>query len=87
MNTQETQADIQVEDLWAQYFLTRSSDDRNRLVLYYAPLVRLVANRIAPRIPSFQSVEELCSCGQFGLINAVERFDLRRAFSSRPTPP
>jgi len=24
---------------------------------------------------SFQSIQELCSCGQFGLINAVERFD------------
>lgn len=61
--------------LWAAYFANRSLDDRNRLVLFYAPLVRLVANRLSRRMRSFQSVEELCSCGQFGLINAVERFD------------
>lgn len=63
------------ENLWSHYFQTRSLEDRNRLVLFYAPLVRVVANRVARRMHSFQSVQELCSCGQFGLIDAIERFD------------
>lgn len=63
------------EQLWQSYFQSRSIDDRNRLVLYYTPLVRLVGNRIARGMRSFQSVEEICSSGQLGLINAVERFD------------
>jgi RNA polymerase sigma factor for flagellar operon FliA len=63
------------EQLWSHYFQSRSVEDRNRLVLFYAPLVRLVADRVGRRMRSFQSVEELCSCGQFGLINAIERFD------------
>lgn len=68
--------DIDTADyLWSIYFQTRSLEDRNRLVLFYAPLVRVVANRVSRRIHSFQSVQELCSCGQFGLINAIERFD------------
>jgi RNA polymerase sigma factor for flagellar operon FliA len=63
------------EQLWACYFEGRSIEDRNRLVLFYAPLVKLVASRFAARLRSFQSVKELCSFGQFGLIDAVERFD------------
>jgi RNA polymerase sigma factor for flagellar operon FliA len=63
------------EHLWTCYFEGRSLADRNRLVLFYAPLVKLVASRFATRLRSFQSVKELCSFGQFGLIDAIERFD------------
>lgn len=69
-----------VEPLWSRYATSRSIEDRNRLVLFYAPLVRLVANRFASRMRSFQSVEELCSCGQLGLINAIERFDASEGY-------
>jgi RNA polymerase sigma factor for flagellar operon FliA len=63
------------EALWQRYFQGRSLEDRNRLVLFYAPLVKMVANRFATRMRSFQSVNELCSFGQFGLVDAIERFD------------
>ncbi len=69
-----------VDDLWSRYFQGRAINDRNRLVLFYAPLVKLVASRFASRLRSFQSVKELCSFGQFGLIDAVERFDPTRGF-------
>jgi RNA polymerase sigma factor FliA len=62
-------------DLWSRYLQSRSLEDRNRLVLFYAPLVKLVASRFASRLRSFQSARELCSFGQFGLIDAIERFD------------
>ncbi|HUW88199.1 MAG TPA: sigma-70 family RNA polymerase sigma factor [Candidatus Paceibacterota bacterium] len=74
-NIEESKSIDTADYLWSIYFQTRSLEDRNRLVLFYAPLVRVVANRIARRMHSFQSVQELCSCGQFGLINAIERFD------------
>jgi len=74
-STEELKGAGSAENLWASYFQSRSLEDRNRLVLFYAPLVRVVANRVARRMHSFQSIQELCSCGQFGLINAVERFD------------
>jgi RNA polymerase sigma factor for flagellar operon FliA len=66
--------------LWARYFESHSVEDRNRLVILYAPLVRVVASRVARRMRSFQSIQELCSCGQFGLINAIERFDPAEGF-------
>ena len=67
--------DDAIQTLWSSYFRSRSVEDRNRLVLFYSPLVKLVASRLSHRMRSPQTVEELCSCGQFGLINAVERFD------------
>jgi len=73
--TEESNGTDTAERLWSNYFESRSLEDRNRLVLFYAPLVRVVANRVARRMHSFQSVQELCSCGQFGLINAIERFE------------
>ena len=76
----EITSDETVDALWARYFADRSLENRNRLVLFYAPLVRVVAGRLAKRMHSFQSIQELCSCGQFGLINAVERFDPSEGF-------
>jgi RNA polymerase sigma factor FliA len=61
--------------LWAQYWQDRSQEHRNRLVLFYAPLVTIVAKRFARRSRSVDGVEELCSFGTFGLIDAIERWD------------
>jgi RNA polymerase sigma factor FliA len=63
------------DELWTRYWRDRSREHRNRLVLYYAPLVTIVARRFAQRSRSFAALEELCSFGRFGLIDAVERWD------------
>jgi len=60
--------------LWARYLDSRSIDDRNRLVLFHSPLVRHIAGDIARRM-SGHSLDDLCSSGVLGLIDAVERFD------------
>lgn len=78
--TTEESSAASADHLWTQFFRSRSIEDRNRLVLFYAPLVRLVANRLSKRMRSFQSMEELCSCGQFGLIDAIEKFDNSAGF-------
>jgi RNA polymerase sigma factor for flagellar operon FliA len=61
--------------LWRAYFESGTVEDRNRLVLYYAPLVKLVASRFAARMRSVQSVNDYCSFGQFGLVEAIDKFD------------
>jgi RNA polymerase sigma factor FliA len=66
--------------LWAQYWQDRSLEHRNRLVLFYAPLVTIVAKRFARRSRSVEGVEELCSFGTFGLIDAIERWDASAGF-------
>ncbi|MFZ0249867.1 MAG: sigma-70 family RNA polymerase sigma factor, partial [Acidimicrobiales bacterium] len=44
------------------------------------PLVTIVAKRFARRSRSVDGVEELCSYGTFGLIDAVERWDASAGF-------
>jgi len=62
--------------LWVAY---RASGDlalRNQLVEAYYYLVRLMANRVAARLPRSIDVQDLRSAGGFGLIRAVEQFDI-----------
>jgi RNA polymerase sigma factor FliA len=66
--------------LWAQFWDDRSQEHRNRLVIFYAPLVTIVAKRFARRSRSSDGVEELCSFGTFGLIDAIERWDASAGF-------
>jgi RNA polymerase sigma factor FliA len=66
--------------LWAQYWQDRSQERRNHLVVFYAPLVTIVAKRFARRSRSVDGVEELCSFGTFGLIDAIERWDASPGF-------
>lgn len=66
--------------LWARYWQDRSREHRNHLVVFYAPLVTIVAKRFARRSRSVDGVEELCSFGTFGLIDAIERWDNSAGF-------
>ena len=51
---------------------------RNRLVEHYHYLVKLISNRIACRLPRSIDVQDLRSAGVFGLMRAIENFDLER---------
>lgn len=48
---------------------------QERMVLQYAPLIRYFAGRLAMRLPSHISQEDLISSGIIGLIDAVQKFD------------
>ena len=68
------------DELWARYWDSRSREHRNQLVVFYAPLVTIVARRFSQRARSADALEELCSFGRFGLIDAVERWDASAGF-------
>jgi RNA polymerase sigma factor for flagellar operon FliA len=80
--TEEGPSDVHgaADVLWARYWQDRSREHRNRLVIFYAPLVTIVAKRFAQRSRSVDGVEELCSFGTFGLIDAIERWDASAGF-------
>jgi RNA polymerase sigma factor for flagellar operon FliA len=85
VGTQESDGDPSdirsaADDLWANYWQDRSREHRNQLVVFYAPLVTIVAKRFARRSRSVDGVEELCSFGTFGLIDAIERWDASTGF-------
>lgn len=45
---------------------------------HYLPLVRYTADRISAKLPSEVDVEDLVSAGVFGMVDAIEAFDLER---------
>jgi RNA polymerase sigma factor FliA len=64
--------------VWAEYKRTRERKLRNRLMEHYLPLVRYTAERISAKLPSEVDTEDLVSAGLFGLMDAIEAFDLNR---------
>ncbi len=49
---------------------------QQRMVVKYAPLIRYIAARLALRLPSHISQEDLFSSGIIGLIDAIQKYDL-----------
>jgi RNA polymerase sigma factor for flagellar operon FliA len=63
---------------WDAYKRTRDQHLRDQLIVRYAPLVKFVAGRVAVGLPQSVDQADLVSYGMFGLIDAIEKFDLDR---------
>ncbi|MDO4575379.1 MAG: FliA/WhiG family RNA polymerase sigma factor [Planctomycetia bacterium] len=65
---------------WWEEYKADSSDQkkRNRLVEHYLPLVRYHAQRVWLRLPDGVELDDLVSAGVFGLMDAIDAFDLTR---------
>ena len=70
----------QVAELWDRYKSKPTTEDRERLILNYSPLVKFVAGRVASGLPQNVEQADLISYGIFGLIDAIEKFDPERGF-------
>jgi len=68
-----------ISALWARYKDDHDSGARDALILNYSPLVKYVAGRLASSLPQTVDTADLISYGIFGLIDAIEKFDLERA--------
>jgi RNA polymerase sigma factor for flagellar operon FliA len=67
-----------LDRLWRQFKDGRSDSAREQLILHYSPLVKYVASRVATGLPANVEQADLVSYGIFGLIDALEKFDLSR---------
>ncbi len=77
--TEPKPVDRQLEELWKEFKAEGDSAVRERLILHYAPLVKYVAGRVGVGLPPNIEQADLVSYGIFGLIDAIEKFDLSRA--------
>jgi len=68
-----------VSDLWVKYKEGGDAGYRDELILNYSPLVKYVAGRLASSLPQTVDTSDLISYGIFGLIDAIEKYDLERA--------
>jgi RNA polymerase sigma factor FliA len=69
-------ADLQMQ--WTRWLNRRNPAAREHLIVHYSPLVKFVAGRVGAGLPSSVDPGDLVSSGVFGLIDAIERFDLDR---------
>ena len=74
-----TLAPEDVEQLWIEFKGDMSNQElRNRLVEMYLPLVKYNGERIWARLPDGVELDDLISAGVFGLMDAIDAFDLSR---------
>ena len=67
-----------VEELWAEYACNPTEKLRNYFMERYLHLVRYNAERVHTRLPDEVDIEDLMSAGVFGLMDAIDAFDLER---------
>ncbi len=72
-------AEAALRELWIEFKASGESRLRERLILHYSPLVKYVAGRVGVGLPPNIEQADLVSYGIFGLIDAIEKFDLERA--------
>lgn len=69
--------------LWNEFKKTNSPDIKEQLIIKYAPLVKFVAGRIGIYFGGNVEYEDLVSYGIFGLIDAIDKFDLDKGVKFR----
>src|SRR4051812_49585737 len=71
--------DAAIAALWKSFKDSADPQLRERLILHYSPLVKYVAGRVGVGLPPNIEQADLVSYGIFGLIDAIEKFDIARA--------
>jgi RNA polymerase sigma factor for flagellar operon FliA len=64
--------------LWDDYNRLKTPELREKLIIEYAPLVKLVAGRLSMYLGYNVEYEDLVSYGIFGLIDAIDKFDMEK---------
>ncbi|MBR6388268.1 MAG: FliA/WhiG family RNA polymerase sigma factor [Thermoguttaceae bacterium] len=68
-----------IAQTWKDFIADRSNTElRNALIEQYLPLVRYHAERVWSRLPDEVDLDDLTSAGIFGLMDAIDAFDLDR---------
>lgn len=67
-------------NLWEQYKNAKDGQIREKLIIHYLPLVKNIAGRLAIALPAVVQRDDLIGYGIFGLIDAIDKFDLERGF-------
>lgn len=74
-----TKVSEDVADLWVEFKKDQTNQSlRNRLMERYLPIVRYNAERVWAKLPEGVDMNDLMSAGVFGLMDAIEAFDMER---------
>ena len=67
-----------IKEVWAEYKKNKTEALRNILMENYLHLVRYNAERIHVKLPDEVELDDLMSAGIFGLMDAINAFDMER---------
>jgi RNA polymerase sigma factor for flagellar operon FliA len=67
-----------IVEYWRRFKEEGDDSARDSLILHYSPLVKFVAGRVGVGLPRNVEQADLISYGMFGLIDAIDKFDLDR---------
>ncbi|MHC5064185.1 MAG: FliA/WhiG family RNA polymerase sigma factor [Planctomycetota bacterium] len=70
--------DAQLKHIWKTYKRTKDINLRDVLIELHIPLVRVIAERLLQTLPKSIELDDLTSAGTFGLMDAIDGFDLSR---------
>ncbi len=70
----------EIQLVWERYAELREEQLREKLLLHYLPLVKVVAGRMKVGMPGSVEYDDLVSTGLIGLINSIENFAPERGF-------
>ena len=74
-----TKVERDIAEVWREFKQDQSNKDlRNLLIERFLPLVRFNAERVWQKLPDGVDLNDLISAGVFGLMDAIEAFDLGR---------
>jgi RNA polymerase sigma factor for flagellar operon FliA len=76
--TVERLSEAELEGVWKTFKRTRDENLRNILIEHHMPLVRMIAERLLQTLPKSIELDDLSSAGTFGLMDAINGFDLSR---------
>ncbi len=74
----KTDRQIDIDEVWNQFFKTGDDCHRNLLMEHYKYLVRYAAERLHSKLPDKVELDDLISAGIFGLMDAIDAFDPER---------
>lgn len=66
------------QDLWKAYSETKDPAIREKLILEYSHLIKFIAGRLNIYFGSNVEYDDLVGFGVFGLIDAIDKFDLKK---------
>jgi len=74
----KTEQQLSPSQLWEQFHKNRSDHFRNLLMNRYMYIVKYTGERLYSKLPDKVELDDLISAGIFGLMDAIDAFDLSR---------
>ena len=67
----------ELAELWHDFKDTGDIEAKNEILLNYGYLVKWIVRRMMPKYNNYNEYDDLVSCGMLGLIDAVDKFELK----------